>query len=60
MLEVEVPVVTKARCERMKAGHDIVNTNTTICAGGEPGKDACQVETVECLVLVLIRWFSMA
>ena len=39
LLEVEVPVVTNAQCGTTMS--DI--TDSMLCAGGEAGKDSCQV-----------------
>ena len=42
LLEVEVPVVTNAQCETTMTGI----TDSMICAGGEAGKDGCQVDHI--------------
>ena len=39
LLEVELPVVTKQTCSADMFGI----TDNMICAGGEAGKDSCQV-----------------
>ena len=39
LLEVEVPVVTNAQCGTTMSGI----TDSMLCAGGEEGKDSCQV-----------------
>ena len=42
LLEVELPVVTKQTCSADMSG--IIDiTDNMICAGGEAGKDSCQV-----------------
>ena len=38
-MEVEVPVVTNAQCGTTMSGI----TDSMLCAGGEAGKDGCQV-----------------
>ena len=40
LLEVEVPVVTNAQCGTTMSGI----TDSMLCAGGEAGKDGCQVK----------------
>ena len=39
LLEVEVPVVSNKQCNTSMDGR--------LCAGGEPGKDACKVEIID-------------
>jgi hypothetical protein len=48
--EVELPVVSNARCEgmlkRTKLGPNFQLHSGFLCAGGEEGKDACKVRQV--------------
>lgn len=45
LMELQLPVVTNAVCEKAYEEFDVTITNKEICAGGDPrgGKDACGV-----------------
>lgn len=51
--EVDVPLVTNVACQtslratRLGASF-VLDSSSFICAGGEPGKDACTVSSVKC------------
>ena len=45
--QLSVDTVTRAQCRQMfgQAGHDYLVSSAMLCAGGEAGRDGCQVTT---------------
>lgn len=54
--EVDVPVMTQPACQAAlrgtRLGSNFVLDNSFLCAGGEPGKDACTVREYDTHIYV--------
>ena len=49
LLDVQLPVVVHERCIDMSAVSSNIFKDSNVCAGGEVGKDACQVRIIMCI-----------